>query len=326
MPDETRLIERVRDVIAEFVKKDVGDVAVSEIKGGFTGASKFKADNFFLKVADTTTRALDAFLVESEANIYSLFKRLKLTGLIFPEYVGLVDRKGLKVLIVEFLSQVTWGGPWNYQTIEFLDKSLEKLHSTKMSDSEISELTELSDAVRKSLGQKTKKESIESKDQEEKNKPFFEAWDSKESGFRNAAGEIYFMGVSDFPKIIVDESLNDLSGANECLIMHDLNFANIGFNEHQAYFVDPLFATVGNPIADRTVVGVNILQQLGQSVEPQLRKFVIDRFLNDRVALSRLTKYYVIASAMKLDKKQSGWQKFHQECAAVSLSILKELF
>src|SRR3989338_1408149 len=113
----------------------------------------------------------------------------------------------------------------------------------------------------------------------------------------------------------MEESLKGLYGTLECLVMHDLNFANIGFDKTKAYFVDPLFATINNPIGDRTVVGVNILQQLGETVEPRLKEFIIDKFLNDKVALARLAKYYVVSSAAKLDVKQSAWQKFHQECS-----------
>src|SRR3989344_3844117 len=221
--------ERVREAVAEFA--DIGNVPVDEIKGGFTGASKFRAGKYFLKVADVGTHSLDAFLVESEANIYSILRRIGLTKKIFPEYFGLVDKNGLKVLIVEFLSQVTWGGPWNYETIKYLDMALERLHTTRLLEKDRDELMGYSDAIRKSLGQKTKKESTEAKDDEEKNKPFFEAWDDRSLGFKDALGKVYFVGESDFPKRIIEESLKGLYGTLECLVMHDLNFANIGFDK-----------------------------------------------------------------------------------------------
>jgi hypothetical protein len=321
--------EKVKQLFSDFKKVSPDVVSISEISGGFTGAKKFRIDvkegqkpqSFFLKVADASTHPVDAFLITYEAKIYSFLSELGLAGTIFPSYIRLLNKDGIKALVVDFLEEVSWGGPWNKKTIELLDASLKKLHSTVLSESDKKKITTISRSVRKKLGIRIKKAETKA-EIDEKNRPFLEAWDENASGFLNAKGDVYFKGPNGFADKILKVATQEVSHNAQQLIMHDLNFANIGFSDTTAYFVDPIFVTLGSEYFDRTVVGVNILQQLGKNTPEEVKNLVMSKFLTSEIALARLTKYYVISSRKQLDPSQSKWQVFHQQCSEIALSVL----
>jgi len=320
-------METVKNAFAGFKKVKLEVLSISEVKGGFTGAAKFMLEfnnrKFFLKAADEKLQPVDAFLIESEAKIYSLLGKWKLTGVIFPKYEEFINVDDLRILVLEFLGDASWGGPWNEETIEFLDQGLNKLHTTKLDEDEKQELIALATEIRSHIGEKPKQDTKEAK--EEKKRIFLETWNESLSGFMDSKGEVYFKGESDLPKRIMEEAEDKGPEVQKTLIMHDLNFANIGFTSKQVYFVDPIFVTMGDPLFDRTVVGVNILQQLQASITPELKKLIVNKFFQSKPILARLIGYYVISSHKQLDESQAAWQKFHQECAVIALEIFNEI-
>ncbi len=328
MDMDTELKNKVLGIMSRVLKINEDGVKISVIGGGFTGASKYlletEGKRLFLKVADSRNSSVDASLVAYEAEIYQFLEKVGLTEILFPRYEKLIDEDGVKILIIDYLSDVTWGGPWNIETIEKLDVALEKLHSKKVSDIDLDEIEKISGEVLTLLGQELHPKKLNKEEMSKKNKPFFDAWDKKKCGFTNSDGEVYFAGNRNFAEVIVEETMKDFDEEDKVLTMHDLNFANICFSEKQAYFVDPLFLRMGYADRDRAVVGVNILQQLGKSANQELRKMVIDKYITNKMVLASLIKYYVTTTARKMDSGSKSFQKFHQECAEVALELFRD--
>jgi len=306
---------RVKCFFSKYKKIKLSEISIKYYKGGFTDASKFIIDDCFLKVADVATHPVDAYLIESEAKVYSILHRLGLTGVIFPDFKGYINHDGIKVLIIDYLSQVTWGGPWNTKTIKFLDSAINKLHSTNLTDFDNKQIIALADSIQNHFIQKVQCE----------NERFLNTWDNQKLGFKNFKNAIYFKGNKNLPKQIIQKATQTNPNVCKKLIMQDLNFANIGFSDNQAFFVDPVYITLGDPNFDKTVIGVNILQQTGDTINPKLRKLVIKKFFVSKPILANLIKYYTIVSAMHLSSNESNWQKFHQECAVVALTVFNKL-
>lgn len=334
MSSDGGLKRKILTIFTSSSGLDPKTFSIKELQEGFTNTSKFivipkkaeKSQGFFLKVADEKTHVVDAFLIEVEAKIYSMLKKWELTETIFPAYKGLIINEGLRILVLDYLSNVSWGGPWNENTIGYLYEALDKLHFTKLSQKDKDDLTALAEEIRSHLGQKSKKDSS-GKAKEEKIRAFLDTWDSETSGFKNNKGVIYFRASRNLPRDILEVAERKDPNPPEQLIMHDLNYANIGFSHKQAYFVDPVFARVGDPIFDRVVAGINILQQLGGLVDPKLKRIVIDKFIKNKPILALLAAYYVTIAGKdfkETKKPQLKWQKFHQECAVAALNVFVE--
>jgi hypothetical protein len=323
----TDLESKVVEIMSKYLKSSRGDIKTTLISVGFTGATKYlleiKGKKLFLKVADSGSHRIDASLIEYESKIYDFLSQIGLTGTLFPKYDNIIDEDGIRILIIDYMNNVSWGGPWNLETIEKLDTALKLLHTKKISDVEFQKIEKISGEVLAVLGQELHPRKLSEEEISEKNKPFFDAWNIDRSGFIDSRGEVYFVGRGGLAEAIIEETLKDPGEKDMVLTMHDLNFANICFSDKQAFFVDPLFLRMGNANRDRTVVGVNILQQLGESVNQELRNAVIERYFSNKTVLASLIKYYVTTTAKKMDAGSESFQKFHQECAVVSLSLFE---
>lgn len=315
---DVQLKNRIVSAFCASRNDDYNKVFINEVKGGFTGAFKFVLDvdgeKLFLKVADNKTQKTDVFLIHAEAEIYSLLKQWELCGDLFPLYKGLINKKGLNILVLDYLN-LNWGGPWNMKNIKLLDKALKRLHKTSLTEEEKKGVTDIAVSVKKHLGQIPKKDISD----EEKNKPFVEAWNLKRKGFESSDGNIYFKGKEILLQKIIEESENKTENPPQKLIMHDMNFANIGFSETQAYFVDPVFARIGDPLHDRTVVGINILQRIGRNITLKTRRLVVDNFLRSKPILAGMIKYHTTTAKESKETSDSDWQKYHQSCAIAAL-------
>lgn len=317
--------QKVVECISRHLKLHSKELKISEVGGGYTGASKYVVDTgsekLFLKVAN---KGLDLALVEGESKIYLFLSRVNLTGVLFPKYRCLIKEDSLAILVMEYLENVTWGGPWNVDTINKLDNALFKLHGKKISDDELKEIESISCNILKDLGQELHPKKLSKEEMEQKNKPFFDAWISDGEGFVDSEGKVYFSCNRELVKEIVNETLKDVGEANKVLVMHDLNFANICFSGSQAYFVDPLYLKMGYADRDRMVVGINILQQLGNAVGQNVKRIVIDRYITNKMALASLIKYYVTTTAKQMGPNSGDFQKFHKECAIVALALFRD--
>ena len=317
---DIRLKNRIVSAFCSSRNADYNKVFIKAVKGGFTGSSKFVLDvdgeKFFLKIADNKTHKTDVFLIQAEGEIYSLLKQWELCGDLFPLYKGLINKKGLNILVLDYLN-LNWGGPWNIKNIKLLDKALKRLHSTPLTEKEKKEVANIAVSVRKHLGQIPKNDVSD----EEKNKPFFEAWNLEKKGFESSDGNIYYKGKETLLKKIIEESASKTKNPPQKLIMHDMNFANIGFSETQAYFVDPIYTRIGDPQHDRIVIGINILQRTGRNITPKTRKFVVDNFLRSKPIIAGMVKYHTITAKESKETSDSDWQKYHQSCAIAALEV-----
>ena len=322
------LEDKIVRLMAKTLKKESSNLKITAIAGGFTGASKYLLDGakkkLFLKVADSKTHDVDAQLVEFEAKIYRLLANLGLTERLFPNYENFVDEDGVKILVIDYLGDVSWSAPWNEASIKKLDVALKKLHSTRVSATNFAEIEKISGEVLSVLGQELHPKKISDEEIVKKNKPFFDAWSLEKGGFVNSIGELYFASSNSLADEIFEEAQKGLGEKKKVLIMHDLNFANICFSKKQAYFVDPLFLRMGYADSDRTLIGMNILEQAGISINQGFRSMIINKYITNKIVLAKLIKYYVTATAEKLNKSQESWQKFHQNCAVTALKLFQD--
>lgn len=319
--DEKKVIE----CVAKHLNLNLSRCKLSEVGGGYTGASKYVLDSgtekLFLKIASS---GLDLALVEGESKVYEFLTKINLTGILFPKYRCLIKEKGFVVLVIEYFENVTWGGPWTIDNIEKLDGGLSKLHDKKITEVEFNEIEKISGDILGLLDQELHPRKLSKDEIEQKNKPFFDAWKSEEGGFVDWKGEVYFPCDRSTTKAIVDETLKDIGEVDKVLVMHDLNFANICFSESQAHFVDPLYLKMGYADRDRVVVGINILQQLGDTVDKKIKSVVVERYITNKMALASLIKYYVTTTVKQMGANSEGFQKFHKECAVVALSLFRD--
>lgn len=299
-------------------------VDIRPIPAGFTGTSKFTVDSSlgssFLKVADTETGGYDAKLLRYEANIYEVLHSLGLTRAIFPDFRRLINRnrQGLRILVLENLSSFSWGDPWDYQAVNQLDQSLDRLHSVFLDEQTRDRIIQISHSVQKPTPPPQTEE-----EKQKRNEGFLQSWTG--DGFKTAEGEVYFSTDSDdLPQQILAEADDIDPNARKALIMHDLNPSNIGISKEGVYFVDPVFARIGDPNWDRTKAGIHILAHVNSPTDPAFRKYVVDRFLTNSNMLARLIKYFVSTAAIPQTQASPEFLKLHQRAALAALRVFTQ--
>ena len=292
MPNN-KLLSSVKRLIIPSLQVNPDDIIVEKFLGGFTGTSKFIATTkykegtkkYFLKVVDPLASPADAALLAVEAGMYRILKNAGLAGIIFPTFEKYIHAGIVKILILEYLNNVRWGYPLNTQTIEYLEQSLNKLHSTNLSELERKKIMNLSDVVRKNLSKRT--------NQIDENTLFINTWSNSYKSFIFEQ-KLNGINCSQLAQAIIKSSRQFNPYMLKNLTLQDLNYTNIGFSINQAYFIDPVYATLGDPRLDKTIAGINILQQLGKEHNPQLKKLVLHKFITNRAVLASLIKSYVI--------------------------------
>ena len=294
-------------------------IELAEVGGGFTGASKFilntNGTKYFIKTAEKTEKT-DAFLIMSESQIYDLLGKLGLSGKIFPKYENFVNDEQVRALILEYLD-ADWGGPWNIKNIKLVDRALRALHNTPLSDKDKELLGSISASVSEFVGEAAKRKMSD----EEKIKQFRESLNASKKGFESWDGQIYYKCSDELVEMVIAEASKKNEDKPQALIMHDMNFANIGFSGSHAYFVDPVFMRLGDPEHDRSVLGINILYRTKGKIAPKTKKFVIDNFLRSKPILARLIGYHTVTAKESEEASSSDWQKYHQGCAKAGLEV-----
>jgi len=311
-----------RESVAHFFHVDSDHVALTEFDGGFTNTKKYIIDvknshdiqkKYFIKTANINSHPLEAFLLESEAKMYQIFKKLGLTGFITPNFEGLIQNGTDNILVLDFLSHVSFGYPWNSQTIEYLDKSLHSLHSVVLTEIDKTQIMTLSNLVRRNLTQNSK--------QIDEKTLFMNAW-KRECRYFNHALNSGENAENNLPHQIIQRASRYNLNSSVKLTLQDLNPTNIGFSATQAYLIDPVYATLGNPSLDRTIAGINILYKLNNSADMRLKRSVVGRFIGDDSVLATIIKTHVINLIMHPDANNREWQKYHRDCIAIALKLI----
>ncbi len=318
--------------IAATQQVEESSLHITPIEGGFTGATKYVIEgvaanatplSLFSKVVDVATSSVEVAVLDTEARMYGVLTDLQLTGKYFPNYRGYVKTPTERALLIDYLPDVSWGGPWDRDNIEKLSASIAVVHDTPLTNTAIVNIRQIGGELKETL----QKESASNFNDVEKDRLFHEAWKTQENSFVNSRGIQYFSAASNgsIDTLLETEATYDKDSPSK-LILKDLNFGNLAVASDRVYFVDPVYLDIGNPTHDLVVLGVNILRGLSDDPEGnQLREVVKSTFLKDRAALAHLIKYWVACTSLAPTDSQNAWMDFQQSCAATALTVWEEL-
>lgn len=319
--------------ISNTLRLDEGSLRVNPFEGGFTEAAKYVIDvadedaaptRVFAKVIDNTESTTEGSVLATEAKMYEILTGLGLTGEFFPQFMGYVESSSERALLINYLSDVTWGGPWNRENIAKLSRSISAVHNATLTEGDIENICQIAKQLRIVL----ERGSETNFDSDEGNRLFSTAWQPVDRSFVNSKGVRYFTvkSTTSVDKLLeADASFDEKHPAN--LILRDLNPGNLAIAKDRVYFVDPVYLAIGNPSFDLVVLGVNILdeQQTGV-IDMELQQFVKDTFFQDKAALAHLIKYWVACTSLPPKDSQASWMNFQQSCAVTALRVWDELY
>lgn len=311
---------------------DESSLQISPVEGGFTGTAKYIIEgqsvegtpvNLFAKVVDAATHSTEMAVLGTEAKMYGVLTDLGLTGKYFPRFRGYTRTPSEHALLIDYLPDVSWGGPWNHANIEKLSASINAVHNTSLTDGDAEHVKQIADELTQTL----ESGSASNFDEEGKNRLFHDAWHKDDNSFVNSRGVIYFSASSSegISALLETEATYDKNNPPR-LILKDLNFGNLAVASDRVYFVDPVYLSIGNPAFDLAVLGVNMLRNLpDEPGDSSLRELVKSNFLQDKAALAHLIKYWVACTSLPLTDSQNAWMDFQQSCAVTALQVWEEL-
>ncbi len=315
----------VLDNLTRHIKgeSEVGEAV--QINGGFTGAEKFviKAEptDIFLKVADLRLRPDEAIALDTEAMMYEVIVQLPSVQKYFPKLVDYKRDDETAALFIEYLPEVSWGGPWNEQTIAMLSDALDEIHASQVPPELAEEVAH--NATR--LQAKLREQSPYTFDQATRLEHFTSRINRDTNEFVNSRGLTYFEAT--------DKEIDDLlwfahefdPKSEQSLVLWDMTYGNLGFTDEQAYLVDPVYVDIGVPASDRARAGINILRILEeQSASQELVQLVDEVFLIDKKAVAYEIAYFMACSALEYQRQES-YMDFQQSCAVAGLNAWRRL-
>lgn len=292
-----------------------GSLRATPIEEGFTGATKYLIETesgtepriLFCKLVETNNTK-DAATIQAEVVAYEILTELHLTGVYFPVYRGNVRTSSEHALLIDYLPNVSWGGPWNRDNIEKLHRSIVAGHNTQMSSQAAADIIQTSSTLNETL----QNESAASFDGKEKDALFREAWNMEKS-LVNSRGMKYFSAAPGSIDALLKAEADFDKDSPSRLILRDINFGNIAIGHDRVYFVDPVYIGLGNPNRDLIVLGVNITRTFSSENQDntELQKRVQQLFFKDKAALAFLTKYWVACTSLPYEGRTNaqipGW-------------------
>jgi fructosamine-3-kinase len=305
---------------------DEASIQVTQVEGGFTANAKYLVEgtapddtltNVFAKVIDAASP--EAVILDTEAEVYQILTELGLTGSYFPQYRGYIRTEAERVLLVDYLPDVSWGGPWNGTNIEKLHHSIDAVHNAAMTEVQVEKVKQTAQHLLEKLGPDPAAMLDPEKDQ------FFQAaWRLADGTFVNSKGETYFGPVepTSIDSLVTAADSYDLTQPPK-LILKDLNFGNLAVSGDRVYFVDPVYLDIGNPTSDLAVLGINILKTFPS--DSPLCDLVKNTFLQDKAALAYQLKYWVACTSLPRTDPDDAWMKFQESCAVKALTVWQEL-
>lgn len=297
------------------------------VTGGFTVAEKFVArgekdghfQELFVKLGHVAVHASEAIVLDTEAAMYELIARYESLQRHFPALHAYIKNESYRILLLDYLADATWGGPWTEQNLTLIHRALTEIHQTQLSQNDITLFNQKATYLRDTLAQTNPNTFVS---QERKLDLFHIAWDNNSGNFTNARGQTYYHASPHTGQAILDHA--DLASSTQTPTVADVNFGNIGFTANQAYIVDPVYLTMGNPATDMAALGINILRDMTD--DNPLRRQVKQLFINDQSALADCLTYWVGCTALPYLPGLEAWMDYHQSCAETGLMTWQEMY
>lgn len=298
------------------------------VKGGFTAAEKFIAEGelsdgqpmtLFVKLCHVTVHTGEAIVLESEAAMYELIAKYETLQRHFPTLHAFIKNETYHILLLDYLADASWGGPWTERNIRFIHTALTEIHHTKLSSADTATFTQKATYLRDTLAQ-TNPDTFVS--QHRQRELFSETWDSDHHTFTNSRGDIFWRTHTKLGDTILGQA--DLMSFVQTPTVADVNFGNIGFTANKAYIVDPVYLTMGNAATDMVGLGINILRDM--AADDPLRDHVKRLFIADQPAFAKGIIYWVSCTALPYLPGLEAWMDYHQSCAKTALATWEEMY
>jgi hypothetical protein len=308
-----------------------GTTEPSPIAGGFTGAQKFVLQGHetdgtpgvvFVKAADLATNPDEAVVLETEAAMYKIISGLDSVSKYFPGYKGYKRDDHLVALFIDYLPELSWGGPWTTATVGMLASALDEIHGTTIDPPTGQAITERADSLRAKLYA----QSPYTFDRPKRRQLFEAATDLRTGEFSNSRNQTYYQLPAEAANNLAVAATTFNPNSEKKFLVTDLNFGNIGFSPQQAYFVDPVYIELGGAATDMINVGINILRAVeSTAANAQLIDQVKATFLADHAALADAITYWVACTALGYRGEDDAWMDYQQSCAVTALVTWEQL-
>lgn len=295
------------------------------VNGGFTDAEKYIITDsthhaLFIKMANVALNPAEEIVLDTEAHMYKLVARYPQLQRHFPRMHEYIQQDPYRVLVLDYLAGVSWGGPWNKHIITRIHQALSDIHHVQLSQEDAATVAHKAYTLLVTLAQ-TNPNTFGS---ERRRQLVQIAWDSKTGTLTNSRGKTYWRAEPALGESIIQTAAltpQDISS----LTVADVNFGNIGFSSEQAYIVDPVYMTLGNPASDMVSLGINILRDLPLH-HNELRHYTKQLFVTDKTALADLLTYWIACTALPYEPSMEPWMDFQQSCGETALAVWQELY
>ncbi len=316
------------DIVRAFGENGSG-LIFEPITGGFTDSEKFVVRNadgeseaMFAKIVDADNE-LEALVLDTEADHYKTLGELGLTGTYFPRFRRYVNTPQTRALLIDHLPGVSWGGPWSLANIVKLLDAVTAVHEATLSEEQKTRVRQTADTLMEYLY----RQSANTLSDDAYARLFEQSWTEDKSYATNSRGQRYFTAGLAFYKELKAAAGQYDKKDGERVILRDTNFNNIAVAADRVIFVDPAYLDIGNPSSDMVSLGLNVLLVTPDDEAHQdVRQFVKDEFIVDRLALARLVHDVLAVGMLPYGDGDNAWMDYHQQMAEVALHTWRELF
>ncbi|MGC1177145.1 MAG: hypothetical protein WA843_03685 [Candidatus Saccharimonadales bacterium] len=316
--------------ITEALEGEGTGVRFEPLSGGFTQAEKYVVTcqtpegpkQLFAKVVDAQNQ-LESRVLDAEATHYQSLAQLRLTGRYFPGFHTYVRTEQTRALLIDYLPETTWGGPWTLENTQKLFDSISAIHAVDVPEGQKKRIRYTADSLMNYLY----KESPNTLNDDDYARLFEHAWSSGKSHVVNSRGQQYFNGNAELYEEIKDCSARYDKRAGERIQIRDVNFNNIGVTADGVVFVDPAYLDIGNPASDMVGLGLNVLLVTPDDEEHlAVRQFVKDKFIADnKFALARTIQSLLAVGTLEYGEVENPWMDYHQQMAETALRAWHDL-
>lgn len=310
-------------------RPDIGKEIV-KVTGGYTAAEKFivkKGGNLdeweFIKQANIHEHPEERKIITNEVRMYEIIHQIPQISKYFPKLISHQDNGDIARLDLQYLADVTWGGPFDEHNVRLLAQGLHDIHAVPLSPL-------ITDAIKKpaqELLEYVFSTSEYAFDDEQKAEHFQKLYSKDKNGISNSRGYSYFDSVT-IAEDILQTSRKFKRFDGDSFLVADLNFGNIAFSEDQVWLVDPVYVNVGNAASDNATVGLNILRSIAINGEDhdELSALTCKLFLSDKEAFAYTLAYCMACTTLPYRGEKDPWMDLHQELSEVGLAAWQEMY
>lgn len=306
---------------------DPQELLAQPYEGGFTESTKYilqtpeGSPRFFAKVIDPTN-SVEAKVLAAEAAHYESLTGLGLTGEFFPTFRAYLAEPHAHALVIDYLPDTSWGGPWDKENIKKLHKAISGIHAKKAPESARVSIRDTAVDLLEYL-HRTSPNTLDDADYA---RLYEQAWSPDKIAINNSRGQQYFQATPAVYQEVKVRALGYNKHAGDSIIVRDVNLGNIGIAEDRAIFVDPAYLDIGDPSGDMVGLGLNVLLGMpDDETHAELRDHVIQHFIIDRNALAKTVQSLVAIGTLEYSGTENPWMDYHQRMAEVALHTWQKI-